>query len=289
MDIVLIFNGLGNQMSQYSFYLSKKRKSKNCWIMFPDYSKNEHNGLELEKLFNINFPSYIANRILNLLYRIRLSPRTKIIAKILHIRLIRESRNYDYDSGMLNQGGWGINFYRGGWHSEKYFKCVENEIKEIFTFPESEDTEYNKIKEQILSDEKSVSIHLRRGDYVNISPESYFQFGGVATIDYYKKAIAYIMEMVPMCNFYVFSDDIKWCKSNVILDRATYVSCNVGLNSWRDMELMSLCRHHINANSTFSWWGAWLCKYKNSIVVCPSRFIRTVETKDFYPSTWIKL
>lgn len=289
MDIVLVFNGLGNQMSQYAFFLSKRKKCKWCWVMFPDSSKDEHNGSELDRLFNVKYPSYLVNTIFGFLYRIVLSSRTSKLAELLHIRFIREKRNYDYDPGMLIQGKWGINFYRGGWHCEKYFKYMEAEIKKKYTFPESFDEEYNIIKQLIMSDNGSVSIHVRRGDYVNISPDSYFQFGGVATTEYYHSAMEYIKERVPQCCFYVFSDDIEWCKQNIHEERVRYVTCNTGTNSWRDMELMSLCHHHINANSTFSWWGAWLCKYDDSITICPSKFIRTVETKDFYPEKWIKM
>lgn len=88
--------------------------------------------------------------------------------------------------------------------------------------------------------------------------------------------------------FFIFSNDIDWCKNNLKLDHSTLVSCNQGKDSWRDMQLMSECRHHIMANSTFSWWGAWLSKHKG-IIVHPRWFIRDVETKDFYPKRWISI
>ena len=90
-------------------------------------------------------------------------------------------------------------------------------------------------------------------------------------------------------SFYVFSDDINWCREHFIGNEYHFVDCNNGLNSWRDLYLMSLCRHHINSNSTFSWWGAWLCEYDDKIVITPEEYIKDLSTPDVYPAEWIKL
>ena len=145
------------------------------------------------------------------------------------------------------------------------------------------------LEQTILSDDNSVSLHIRRGDYLSIPASSIRQPGGIATIEYYKKAIEYMLSIKPQSTFYVFSNEIEWCKKVFDGLKMVFIDCNRKNYSWRDMYLMSICRHHIIANSTFSWWGAWLCKHKGSITICPERFIQKYETKDIYPENWIKI
>jgi hypothetical protein len=90
-------------------------------------------------------------------------------------------------------------------------------------------------------------------------------------------------------HFFVFSNDLVWVKENIFIKNVTYVDCNAGKNSWKDMYLMSLCQHNIIANSTFSWWGAWLNKNKNKIVISPKRFLNSDTTTDVYPDAWTTL
>ena len=145
------------------------------------------------------------------------------------------------------------------------------------------------LQNKIKTDLQSVSLHVRRGDYTNVAKDDYYQFNDVATIDYYNKAICYIKEHINSPHFYIFSDDIRWCKEIFHEDNCSFIDNNYDPMSKFDMYLMSLCHHHINANSTFSWWGAWLCKYEDSIVVVPKDFIRGVNTKDLYPEQWVKI
>ena len=289
MNYVIIFNGLGNQMSQYAFFLSKKRIDSKCRILIID-NPQSHNGYELDKVFKIRNKENILDKIVRWSY-LRLYNHTKIrrLLNFIGFRVFYEPRNYDYTPSLLNKSNkWGINLYWGGWHTEKYFLSIENEIKSTFTFnPISQDEEYQNILEKIKKDNNSISLHIRRGDYLNIKPDDYWQLGGVATDEYYQKCINYIQEHVANPHFYIFSNDIEWCQNNLKLKNVTFITCNQGKKSWRDLHLMSECRHHIIANSSFSWWGAWLSPYKSGIILHPRWFIRNVETKDFYPERWI--
>jgi hypothetical protein len=286
MEYVLIFNGLGNQMSQYAYYLSKKTFNHDCHYI---YYGNFHNGYELEKVFDIKANNTLSSKLLSFLYfRFLCYHKVQNLLKPF-FKVFHESRNYDYAPELLHQKLKGINFYRGGWHSEKNFLEIKDQIQKVFTFPEpSEKSEFSEILNTIRKDENSVSIHFRRGDYINIAPTDYYQFGGVATDDYYMKAIDYIREHVANPVFFIFSNDVEWCKSNLNLKHSTIVSCNQVANSWRDLQLMTECRHHIIANSSFSWWGAWLSKHEG-ITIRPKWFIRDVVTKDFYPEKWIRI
>lgn len=292
MDIVVVFNGLGNQMSQYAFFLSKKKRGCKCLCIFDPRSKSRHNGLELEKLFGIELSNGAKVWLYTELLK-RINGRIiRRIAKLMGINIICEPINYDYSDAFLRQGkGW-LNYYIGGWHSEKYFKYIREDILRSFSFPvwKEEDTAFlsivNNIKEHY---DQSVSLHIRRGDYLKSKPGDWYYYGDVATPDYYKKAESYIESKLKSPTYYVFSDDIEWCKSNFTGNNYVFVDCNNAINSWRDMFLMSKCKHHIIANSSFSWWGAWLSEDKDGITIRPDRFLANVETKDFYPESWIAI
>ncbi len=292
MDVVLIFNGLGNQMSQYAFYLAKRERNSHCVAVFNYHSRKEHNGFELGDIFGIYLNKNLKSRILQLICRIYTSTRfskIKGVMRLLGVRIINETPNYDYTPKMLNPyPALGINFYEGGWHSEKYFVAQKNEVKSIFRFPPINNESCLRFVNIIKSVDNSVSLHVRRGDYLNIKPDNVYQLDGVASPDYYTRAIKKILSIAPDCRFFIFSDDLKWCRKEFACLDAYYVDCNIGKDSWRDMYLMTLCKHHINANSTFSWWGAWLAE-RSGITICPKNFLRNMETKDIYPESWIKL
>lgn len=289
MDVVVIFNGLGNQMSQYAFYLAKKMRSPKTIVVFEPGSNFSHSSLNLCNVFGIKLPGAFVTRLLMFFYNSLRFNKRRLIVKLFGLRLFSEPKNYDFSEEYLNPGPCGINFYHGGWHSERYFKSIEDKLNDLFSFPLDPDADFVRWKKLILDSPDSVSLHIRRGDYVNISPDDYYQFGGVATLEYYKRAVDYIRDKAGQCSFFVFSDDIPWCKEQFGGGGYHFVDCNSGAKSWRDMCLMTMCRHHINANSTFSWWGAWLNARPDGIVIRPRWFIRDVETKDFYPESWVEL
>lgn len=288
MDVVIIFNGLGNQMSQYAFMLAK-RKFHHAIPLFRADNKCVHNGSELDVLFGVKYPHGVKKKILDFLYESIQMKRRKKVLNRLGVHLYKEPLNYDFQSDLLVGKRWGINFYFGGWHSEKYFKFMKDEIQNTFIFPQDDDKKMQHWVNQINEIENSVSLHVRRGDYVNIPKEDYYQFGEVATLEYYNQAIIEIKAKNPNCHFFVFSNDISWCKANFGYNGFSFVDCNVGEKSWRDLYLMTLCKHHIIANSTFSWWGAWLSKKEDGMTIHPKWFIRNIPTKDFYPGQWIEI
>ena len=278
-------------MSQYAFYLAKKEKSPCCVAMY-NSRRNDHNGFELGNLFGIHcdrgFRHYFFQKLYNFLTNWRLKKYQKQLSWF-GIRIIFEAQNYDFNPQLLDPSPFlSFNYFWGGWHSEKYFISIKNKVKNTFLFPPIQDDECLRVIRMITNSENSVSLHVRRGDYLNTPADCFYQFEGVATLNYYKEAVNKICTLAENCKFFVFSDDIDWCQTNLHLSNAYYVVCNTGKNSWRDMYLMTLCKHHINANSTFSWWGAWLSQ-KKGYTICPKSFIRTIETKDIYPQDWIKI
>ena len=288
MDVVVIFNGLGNQMSQYAFYLAKKERNKRCILIFDDKGINNHNGYELDKLFNISIPKDRKSVFAGKLFQLK---KVRFVSRFLGfwgVYIIKEDKNYKYRSELVNESRFGINFYWGGWPSEKHFMEIKEKVRKVFVFPEQDDKQFLIWKAEIDRTPNSVSLHIRRGDYLNKTNDMY-QFGGVANMEYFNNSIGYISKEVTNPVFYIFSDDLDWCKEKFKGAQFRFVDCNRGENSWRDMYLMSLCRHHINSNSTFSWWGAWLSNFKDSITICPKEYIRGLNTPDVYPERWIKM
>lgn len=291
MEVICLFNGLGNQMSQYALYLSKRAENKKTYFSYNELSNNDHQGYELDKVFSIKKP--LSSFIFYLLYRLLYAREKGLVSilkkglNLLNIRGVTESVNYDFDCNILKSHK-GLVFYYGGWHSEQYFEKYKLEIRRNFTFDASL---LGNSSKQIYVDilkENSISVHIRKGDYLN--QDNYETFGRVCTEFYYQKAIDLMVTKVPRDSiFFVFSNDFNWVKEHLNISNSVYVDCNIGTDSWMDMCLMSSCKHHIISNSTFSWWGAWLNKNDDKIVICPDEFIYNVQTKDIYPNSWLKI
>ena len=176
----------------------------------------------------------------------------------------------------------------GYWQSEKYFLEVADQIRKDFSFRLPIKNQNVKLAKHIKQ-VNAVSLHIRRGDYAN-NPKTE-AIHGLCSLDYYRQSIRYIGERVQQPHFFVFSDDIAWVKSNLKIEFThQYVDHNHGAESYNDMRLMSLCQNHIIANSTFSWWGAWLNPYIDKIVIAPKRwFANETNTQDLIPQSWVRL
>ena len=179
-------------------------------------------------------------------------------------------------------------YLMGYWQSEKYFQFIEAIIRADFVFKQAMSNSNQLIANQI-EQSNAVSLHVRRGDYAN-NPLTAATHG-LCSMDYYMQAIQHIGECVYEPNFFIFSDDIVWVKENLKINfPCFYVDGNYGEESYNDMRLMSLCKHHIIANSSFSWWGAWLNQYAGKIVIAPNKwFAHDTDVKDLLPESWVKL
>lgn len=287
MDIVLVFNGLGNQMSQYAFYLAKKKVNKDTKCFFYN-SDASHNGYELEKLFGIKleknvFLIHLFKFLSNRNIFIRCIKKILQYARIVEIK--RENFNYHFDEKNLSKGKALITFYWGGWHSYKYIDLVKDEILSLYKFKENMINEINRDISLEMKNTNSVSIHVRRGDYLK---KCNSLWGGVVNEGFYNKVFQQIVD-IENKQFYFFTDDPSWVKENFKLPNMRVMDINVGEDSWLDMYLMSNCKININPNSTFSWWASWLNPNENKIVYVPDRFVITNKEIDFYPKQWIKI
>ncbi|MEI6304723.1 MAG: alpha-1,2-fucosyltransferase [Candidatus Taylorbacteria bacterium] len=179
---------------------------------------------------------------------------------------------------------------KGYWQNEKYFKSIENNIKKEFTLINPLRSAAKKFAIEIGSLINSISIHIRRGDYV--SDQKTNKYHGTCGPEYYSKAIKYITSKIGSnIHVFVFSDDIEWVKQNMPLKYpVTYVS-SPEIPDYEELILMSQCKHNIIANSTFSWWGAWLNENPDKIVIAPKRWTLKGEKnfKDICPPSWTRI
>ena len=275
MVIVHFEGGLGNQMFQYAFCLNFKARGV---IAKLDISKYEtqyaHNGFELEKVFSIGEKYSSGSEKLVV----------KALGKLLYFLIGQPYKEKKEWQWKYHQEVEGIEFgfIKGYWQSEKYFSTIAETIRNKFTFPPLQDPRNQALLERIKQS-NSVSLHIRRGDYLT---------GGnaVLPLDYYHQSIAFIGKKVNQPHYFIFSDDIDWAMKNIQVTAGEFVDWNFASNSFIDMQLMSECKHNIIANSTFSWWGAWLNSNSTKIVISPAQWMPNMEgTADAIPENWIQL
>jgi hypothetical protein len=177
----------------------------------------------------------------------------------------------------------------GYWQSEKYFRDVREIILQDFTIKPEPDARNRKLLDRIDGVE-AASLHVRRGDYV-ASPATN-KVHGTCSLDYYRHAVREIASRVSNPVFFVFSDDAAWAREHLTMDApSVFVDHNGPEKAYEDMRLMTRCRHHIIANSSFSWWGAWLCRHPGKIVIAPRKWFNAgdINTKDIIPDQWIRV
>lgn len=180
-------------------------------------------------------------------------------------------------------------YLEGYWGSEKYFKGIEDIIRQDFTFKSRPDEENKKLIEKIKNS-KSISIHIRRGDYVLDKKTN--QFHGVCSLKYYQQAVKLITQKISRPYFFVFSDDPQWAEKHFKLQLPMQVvKHNYKKSHHEDMRLMTFCQHNIIANSSFSWWGAWLNSNPDKIVIAPKNWFNDpkINTKDIIPKSWLRI
>ncbi len=295
MIIVNLSGGLGNQMFQYALG-RVLAETNNDNLKLDTSSFDLFNPVDTLRSFELDIfqaETLIASRsevmrlsdpnplicTLNRILRMGVNPYPK--------GYIRENNSHVFQNNIFKNKG--DMFLVGFWQSEKYFKSYSELIRKEFSFRKKPNSR-NRLLLKDINNSESVSIHVRRGDYVTNSNAN--KFHGTCSIDYYQKAIAQISTKCKNPKYYIFSDDISWCKKNLkIRSSKLYVDHNKGENSWEDMRLMSMCKHNIIANSSFSWWAAWLNNNPNKTVIAPKNWFRnkSINTEDLIPTTWIKL
>jgi hypothetical protein len=293
--IANLIGGLGNQMFQYAcaraLALELNLPLKVTVDMFAIYPR--HNGPELDSAFRLQLNLAQSAELRRMIGALRASPRarrvlgTETLGPLRGAKFIAESSCSSIE-GLLARAKKGA-YLQGYWQSERYFSKHAAAIRSDFTF-RLPPTGHNTHLVRAILGSVAVSVHVRRGDYVT-NPTA-LSVLGMCPPDYYFAAIENLQRRVPMARFFAFSDDPQWV-TEVLKMRypdLVVVDGNRADDSYNDMRLMSLCHHHIIANSSFSWWGAWLNSRSDKIVIAPQRwFANGVDARHLLPSTWERM
>lgn len=291
MIIIKQSGGLGNQMFQYA--LGKNLSIKNNIPLILDigeykkiksrtYDLNNFNVekrfISLDNLITNNLPiSFIINKHYKKMQLLFLYQR--------NFKYIAES-SPDFDCEILD---FKKNAYLDGfWQSEKYFLEIKNILVNEFSLSCNPNS-INKYYLDIIQKSESISIHIRRGDYIS-NPKTH-KIHGFLGSDYYYKAINIMLEKIDNPHFFIFSDDINWAEANIIINAPTLYIKHNSNNNHEDFRLMKTCKHHIISNSSFSWWGAWLASNESKIVIGPSKWFSSLKYSDKsrMPADWIRI
>lgn len=288
MIITRLFGGLGNQLFQYA--LGRQLSLLHNVPLKLDASQIETYKIRKYSLrpFNIIENFATENDIVQIKGKGRVNFR-RVMERILpyYKRSYVHEQCFHFDSNILKSR---INVYlEGFWQSECYFKDIADIIRGEFTIKIKPDTNNEKTA-AFINSVNAVSLHIRRVDYVSNAAMN--QFHGTCFPIYYQQAVEIIARQVVSPHFFVFSDDISWAKQNLSFKYPmVFISHNDSTKDFEDLRLMTQCNHHIIANSTFSWWGAWLNKKQDKIVIAPKKWFNdeSINTKDLIPEDWIKI
>ena len=291
MIVVKIMGGLGNQMFQYAFgraialhygselffdlnLYNEYKKDNNINYTPRDYGLSHFKNVNLSPMTPYISKRLFGNRLLNYI-KFRLNIKRKSIY---------QEKAFSYNKEVFNLTNSA--YLLGYWQSEKYFYDIRRAIREDFVFNyENIGVKNDELLFKIRENSSSVSLHVRRGDYLTINNFLLF------TMEYYLEAIQIIKKKIPNPLFFLFSDDPQWVNDELkpLVENSVLVDNNFHEDSWKDMMLMSNCSHHIIANSSFSWWGAWLGSNPDKMVIAPKKWFADdrINTSDLCPPDWI--
>jgi hypothetical protein len=299
MIIVGVKNGLGNQMFQFAFgkvlewkyginvyydimndaFVSGFRTDMDVFEI-GDYSTVDKELVEVFKPFSIAKYRIERKYLSYTYYKLRrIVHPSKLVLESLPSKYCELFEKFNFQKDY---------YFMGHWMNMRYFDGYENRIKALFQLKDKDFYQTGEAREMLDSDYDTVSVHIRRGDYLSS------EFMEKIEMDYYNKALEVIRTKVPNPFLYIFTNDPDWVR-----DEFNYqipyvlVSGNKGSDSYKDMMLMSLCKHNIIANSSFSWWGAFLNKNKDAIIISPAKWYSAIEKNthvhNMIPEKWTRL
>ena len=289
MVIIQLAGGLGNQMFQYALYLQLKDLGRE--VKIDDVSGFAEDPQRMPALapFGVSYDRPSGEEM------IRMLDSSMLFWHRVRRKLFGRHKKSYFEQGKLfipDVLTWDDIYLEGYWQTEKYFRQVERQVREAY------DTDrlaaylervgaWKKSAGQYLEEIDSgcsVSIHIRRGDY--LTPGNQKLYGGICTDAYYIEGIRQMRERFPGCRFFLFTNDRAWAAGDgarmFSAPDTTWIDLSGGDNDYTEFVLMSRCKHHILANSSFSWWASYLNKNPGKTVLAPQRWLNGVDNSDFY-------
>lgn len=280
--VIQLSGGMGNQMFQYALYLQLKALGRNVKIDdVTEYDGREARPIRLS-VFDARYatPTETEMKCLTDSY---LDLPSKIRRKLTGRQTaayVEKSQLFDAEVLKKERA-----YLIGCWQSEKYFKEIKEQVREVYTFRNIKLSSKMQEYEAQMQSKNSVSLHIRRGDYLQVSEV----YGGICTQEYYMEAMRYMEEQVTDCHFFVFTNDPAWVKEHFQKNNITVVEGNDEDAGYIDMYLMTQCKHYILANSSFSWWGCYLNSSKEKIVIAPKQWFQDRDCRDIYTDEMKKI
>lgn len=273
--VIQLSGGMGNQMFQYALYLQLKVLGRNVKIDdITEYEGRDARPIRLS-VFDARYTTptetemkCLTDSYLDLVSKIRRKLTGRQTAEYVE-------RSQLFDPEVLKKERA---YLVGCWQSEKYFKDIKDKVREAFTFRNLKLSAEMQEYETKMQSTNSISLHIRRGDYLQVSEV----YGDICTEEYYTKAMKSMEEQIPDCHFFVFTNDSAWVKEHYKQDNLTIVEGNDEDAGYIDLYLMTQCKHYILANSSFSWWGCYLNPSKEKIVIAPSQWFQGRDCRDIY-------
>lgn len=291
MDIVRFKGGLGNQMFQYALTESLRSRGREVGCNLGFYRKwPEAAPFILDQVFPHiclqEVEDHIFNEIDNRWKQVK--EDKNLLAEAKKNKSGRffyvEEEDCVYEKEVFQTENC---VFVGYWQTELYFNSIREILLKDFQFVYGEE-KLEALKRKFLGEDTYVSVHVRRGDYLKNTQ----LWGNLGNSGYYNKAIKIVRDRIPDAQLVFFSNDILWVKQNLRYDNAIYMEQAMfdSYKDWYDMELMSCCTHNIIANSSFSWWGAWLNQNNEKIVIAPERwFFDRTNQNDICSDKWIRV
>jgi len=283
MVITKITNGMGNQMFQYAAgraHAARNRTHVRLDLMWFSYNNARKYGLSC-----FSFSAKCANLIE--IFRLRGMTAKDWRQSIANDPLSKThyiERGLSFDPNVLTLRG--DVYLQGYFQSEHYFLDQEKAIREDFRFRRPPPDSCQLITSKIMSTD-SISMHIRRTDYLTVGLDQY-----VLPMNYYASALEYVCARLVKPHVFVFSDDPNWAFANLHLQVPMTIVSSYHMKDYEELQLMSMCKNHIIANSSFSWWGAWLASGNGKIVIAPERWVAKdseVDSRDLVPANWTRM
>lgn len=282
MIVIFMQGGIGNQLFQYALYTKLQMQGRRVCL---DYSsiENEMNRISRQTIFNVfqldrKYHLSAGRGLVGKLQRRVLVPLFK---RLMGCYFEKEDGLFDPKVLQLQKG-----YLHGYWQSPKYFEDCDELLRHRLTFQHQLNAGSQEMLEKIRSAKTPVSVHIRLGDYTTgVNSEI---FGNICTKEYYTKAISFITERYPDATFFVFSNEPKKATEVIYIPNAVIVDVNDESTASADMYLMSQCQHSILANSSFSWWAAWLNRNPEKQIIAPKKWLNGKPTPDICPDSWIR-
>jgi hypothetical protein len=212
-----------------------------------------------------------------------LNSKTKKLLNLPPSKIIKIQEGFQFDPTVFKLPK---NVYlKGYWQTEKYFADIRNILLQDFSLKREINPNCQQFIQKITNC-NSVSLHIRRGDYAE--NQNLNRIHGLCSLDYYQTSVNYLKKQIKEPHFFLFSDDPEWVKENLAIEDQTTIVSGNNFADYEDLFLMSLCQHNIIANSSFSWWAAWLNRNSDKIVCTPKQWfaVKSRNTQDLIPSNW---